>query len=146
MSEKISRLLLILEVVFIALPLSCLATVASLLAIWDMSKYLTLYSVVMYGSVFLISLLAIMSGWLLTFAYLRGGVISLRRQHFGWWVLTLVGVAILVGSFISYEQPYPIELSVSFFFRGTFDSFRYGILLLIPLCHLALEKFLRQSN
>jgi len=117
-----------------------------MLAIWDMSKYLSLDAIVMYGSVFLISLVAIASGWQLIIAYFRGGLTNLRRQPIGWWAMTFVGVLVLIGSFVSNEQPHSFELSASDFFRGTFDSFRYGIFLLIPLGHLAFERFLRRSG
>ena len=144
MSEKTSRFLLILEVIFIVLPLSFLALFISVLDIWSMSKYLNQYAVVTYGSVFLISLVAIASVWQLIIAYLRGGVTNLRRQHSGWWVMALVGVLILIASFISNESPHPSELSASDFFRGAFDNFRYGALLLIPLYHVAFERFRRK--
>jgi hypothetical protein len=92
----------------------------------------------------LMSTTAIVSGWRLFIAFVRGGARNLQKRHFGWWLTLLVGVLILIGSLISNILPPSPGLSRKWWFRWDFNIFILAFPLLIPLIHLALEKFLRK--
>jgi len=144
MSEKTSRLLLIFEFVFIVLPLSALAIWASVVLISEMLKNPE-FSNGALGLLAFLSLLAIGSGWRLFVAFFRKGVNGLRIQSLVWWVMIITGVLILVGALISYL--FPLYLNSKWFeFRINFSAFAFGLPLLIPLCHLAFERFSRKSS
>lgn len=142
MSEKTSRIILIIEAV-LALPISGLAVFASGLFTVEMFSHFRFHRIAL-GILALISLSAVMSGWRLFIAFLRGGASKLQKQHFGWWLVLLAGVLVLVGSLISVILPPSPEYSAMWTFRFDFDLFISASPLLIPLTHLALEKFLRK--
>jgi hypothetical protein len=146
MSEKISRYLFIAESVFIALPLSCLGIFESVSLMIRMFKYPTLFYVVALGILAFICLLSIGSGGKLFIVYIRGGINELRKQHFGWWVIIFAGVLVLIGSLFSNLLPPSIEYSDWWSFRFSFNVFIFGSPVLIPLCHLILERIFRKSN
>ena len=139
MSKKTSRLLLILEAIIIATPLTGLAILASILLTTSS------YDLVL-GILAIISLFAIGSGWRLFIIFFRRGVNELKSQHFGWWVIIFVGVLVAIGSLISNLLPPSPEYSRWWMFRLSFDGFVYGLPMFIPFCHLALESLLRKSN
>jgi hypothetical protein len=146
MSEKTSRFLLILEAIIIALPLSGLGVFASIFLIGDIFQFPRLFYVVALGILALISLSALASGWRLFIIFLRKGRDELKSQHFGWWIVILAGVLVLVSSLISNLLPPSPEYSDWWMFRFSFDGFIYSAPLLIPFCHLALERFLRKPK
>ena len=146
MTEKTSRILLILEAVLIATPLTFLALVATYLHVSDLFKFPMLAYVIALGLLTLLSLGAIASGWRLFAAFLLGGTSELKRQHPAWWVMILAGVLILFGSFVSKLLPPSPEYSMWWSFRFDFDMFTLCAPILIPLCHLAAERVLRQTS
>lgn len=143
MSEKTSRLLLILEAIFIAFPFSAISTFVSFTYVLNMFKYQH-FSVMALGIFALISLVAIGSGWWLFIIYLRKGISGLKSQHFSCWVVIFLGVLILIGSFVSRLLPPSPEYSRMWDFRLDFDLFISALPLLVPLGHLALERLFRK--
>ena len=155
MSEKTSRIILSIEAILIVLPITVLALLESWWAIigpnpqWHPPNIYA--KILMWKSYYplskiliLICLASLTSGWQLFFAFLRGGSNSLKKMHFGWWLLLLIGVLIFVGTLISISLPRtagPSPIEEIQFFLGTFI---FASPLLIPLIHLALEKFVRK--
>jgi len=94
----------------------------------------------------LIILIILASWWRLFIAFIRGGSNNLHKQHLGWWLALLAGAVILIGCLISNFLPRSPEYSRMNAFRleliFSWDEFR----LLIPLIHLALEKFVRKPT
>ena len=146
MSEKISRSLFIVETILIALPLSSLGVLVSVSHILDVFEYPKLFYIVALGILAFICLLSIGSGGRLFIVFIRGGINDLRKQHFGWWVIIFAGVLVLIGSLFSNLLPPSIEYTDWWSFRFNFDVFIFGSPVLIPLCHLVLERVFRKSN
>jgi hypothetical protein len=146
MSERTSRFILILEAIVIALPISGFALLAAIVLVPDVFLYPGLSHVVALGILALISLFAIGSGWRLFIIFLRHGRDGLKSQHFGWWVMILAGVLVLIASLLSNILPPSPEYSRWWTFRLSFDGFVLGAPILIPLCHLAFERFLRKPS
>ena len=146
MSERISRSLFIVETILIALPLSGLGVFVSVSHILDMFEYPTLFYVVALGILAFICLLSIGSGGKLFIVFIRGGINDLRKQHFGWWIIIFAGVLVLIGSLISILLPPSVEYSDWWSFRFSFNVFIFGSPVLIPLCHLVIERIFRKSN
>jgi len=144
MSEKTSRLLLILEAVVIVFPLSGLAVIATAIFVLDMFKYQQI-SVMALGVLAIVSLSAIGSGWRLFIIYLRNGIDGLQSQPFGWWTAIFLGVLVLIGSFISNVLPPSPEYSRMWSFRLEFNLFVSGWPLLVPFGHLGLERLRRKK-
>jgi hypothetical protein len=146
MSEKTSRTILIIEAVLIVLPITVMALIESGILIMFMFQFFGLFYVVALGILALISLAAIVSGWRLFIAFFRGGANNLQKQHFGWWLALLAGVLVLIGSLVSNILPRSPAYSDMWMFRDDFNLFMFASPLLIPLIHLALEKFIRKST
>ena len=146
MSKKISRTLLIIEAIIISTPLSILALIVSYLHITDMFQFYKQYHVVLLGVLALISLAAIVSGWRLFVAFITGGTIELRRQPLFWWFMIIAGVMVLIGSLISVCLPPSDEYTRWWSFRIDFELYLLSAPLLIPLVHLALERFVRNPD
>jgi hypothetical protein len=146
MSERISRSIFIVESILIALPLSGLGVLVSVSHILDVFKYPTLFYVIALGILAFICLLSIGSGGRLFVVFIRGGINDLRKQHFGWWGIIFAGVLVLIGSLVSNLRPPSPEYTVWSDFRFSFDIFVFGSPVLIPLCHLALERIFRKGN
>ena len=144
MPANTTRVLLILEAVLIATPISGLAILESGLLLDEAIRFPRLWYTLALGVLALISLSSIVSGWRLFIVFLRGGQNKLQSQHFGWWSVILVGVLVLVGSLISNLLPPSPEYSYWAAFRFSYNGFVLGSPLLIPFCHLAIERFLRR--
>ena len=149
MSEKTSRSLFIVETVLIALPLSCLGvfeSVSLIINAIDAFMYPQLFYVVALGMLAFICLLSIGSGGKLFIVFIHGGINDLRKQHFGWWLIVFAGVLVLVGSLVSNLLPPSREYTAWWDFRFSFNVFVFGSPVLIPFCHLVLERTFRKSN
>ena len=146
MSEKISRYLFIAETILIALPLSSLGVLVSVSLILDMFEFPTLFNVVALGILAFICLLAIGSGGKIFIIFIRRGINDLKKQHFAWWLVIFAGVLVLIGSLISNLLPPSREYTMLSDFRFSFNLFVFGAPVLIPLCHLVLERVFRKSD
>ena len=145
MSEKTSRIILTIEAVLIVLPITGMGiylTIGEIASVFWNPSILNIASAILA----LMSTTAIVSGWRLFIAFLRGGASKLQTQHIGWWLALLAGLLILIGSLTSNLLPPSPEYSPMWTFRFNFDLFIYASPLLIPLIHLALEKFVRKSS
>lgn len=148
MLEKCDRFLLIAEAILIALPITLMAF------LWYYMYAHVLFEPAMFavhriadialGMPALMSLLAIFSGWRLFVVFLLGGASRLRRQTWGWWAILAAGVLLLLGSLLSNALPSSPPGSAAASFRNGFDLFLLAAPLLIPLCHLGLERLLRK--
>ncbi len=143
MTEKTSRSLFMIEAVLIALPLSGLGILESVSLIMDIFHYPELFYVWALGLLAFICLLSIGCGIRLFVVFIRRGISALREQHLGWWIIVFAGVLVLIGSLFSNLLPPSIEYSEWWNFRFSFDLFIFGSPVLIPLCHLALERYYR---
>ena len=145
MSNKTSRTLLIVEAIIIALPVSLLATLVTGFYV-NQARRLIGFDYVDAQAIFsLLSLAAICSGWRLFGAYFRGGADNLRRQHTAWWAVTGLGVLILLAAWISRVIPPTPAYSFWSSFQLSFEGFVYASPILIPLVHLAFERFVTRT-
>lgn len=143
MSEKTSRIILIIEAILIVLPITGLGiylTVEEIISVFWNQSLLDIALAILA----LMSTVAIVSGWRLFVAFIRGGARNLQNQHIGWWLALLAGVLVLIGSLISIILPPSPEYSNMWEFRLIFNLFILASPLFIPLIHLALEKFVRK--
>jgi hypothetical protein len=136
----ISRAVLLLEAVLIVLP-------GTVYAVWGMvllellagpSGSHQLY-VLLIGVLGLVPLIA---GWRLIGAFARNGPSGLRAVRGVWWALTLPGALFAVGAIASWWVPFG-----SSWWNATALP-RWSIVTapaLIPLCHLALERWARSE-
>lgn len=143
MQGKTSRILLILEALLIAMPVTGMAILTSASALSNAIQYPHMPNFIAEGCLSLFSVIAIGSGWRLFIIYLRGGASMLQRQNNYWWVVTCGGALILAASLISNLLPPSPEYSAWWMFRLNFGMYIAGAPLFIPLCHLAAERFLR---
>ena len=145
MSLKISRNLLIAEAIIIALPVSIFATIATVFFVNSTRRVIgfTLHDWLAVFSVLCLS--AIFSGWRLFVAYLRGGLPTLRKQNLGWWAMIIAGTLILIASLISRLLPPSPEYSTWDYFRSDLNLFALALPILIPIGHLAFERFIRKQ-
>jgi hypothetical protein len=145
MSEKISRIILTIEAILIVLPITGLAIFATYALIVNL--FPPSLPIIFFVILALINLAAILSGWRLFIAFLRGGASNLQKHHSIWWLMILAGLLILIVSLLvviilpSLGHTYKIR-TASFILFG----FLYASPLLIPLIHLALEKFVRKPT
>jgi hypothetical protein len=146
MSMKTSRILLIVEAIIIATPISILAFMVSFMLITDIFWSNFRLNIVVHGVLSFISLVAIVSGWLLFVAFISGGTIELRRQPFFMWLMIIPGLMILIGSLIESQLPLSKSPSIWWYFRVDSDMYRLSAPLLIPLVHLVLERFVRKPD
>ena len=146
MSNSTSRNLLIGEAVAIGLPISVLALLATGFFVNQTRRLIGFTFVEVQAILSVLSLAAIGSGWRLFFAYLRGGVENLRRQHSAWWAMTLMGLLILLAALVSSILPPSCEYSFWWNLRMSFNGFALAFPLLIPLAHLAYERFMRKNT
>ena len=155
MSEKISRSIFIVETILIALPLSCLGVFESVYLIINAInafKYPDFFNPfnfyhILLGILAFICLLSIGSGGKLFIVFIRRGINELRNQNFSWWIIIFTGVLVLIGSMVSnFLLPPSVEYSAWWSFRESFFIFMFGSPVLIPLCHLALERIFRKGN
>ena len=144
MPEKTSRFILILEAALIGFPLSGLAVWGSIILIIEAIKFRYGVSIAI-GVLAFLGLLAIGSAWRLFIIYLSKGIKELKSQSFGWWALILTGVLILIASFISNVLPPSPEYSRMWNFRAIFDAAIFGSPMLIPIIHLAIERYFRNT-
>ena len=144
MSEKTSRILLILEAILIAGPLTILALIYTFLKLSSFIEFPTLPYVVALAVLALFSVAVFLSGWRLFVAFLHGGSMELKQQHPTWWILNGIGIVILFGSILSRLLPPSPEYSMWWSFRLDYEIFALCIPLLIPFSHLAAERFLRK--
>lgn len=145
MSEKTSRIILTIEAILIVLPITGMGVFSSASLIDSIFWRQSIHNITLV-ILTLISTTAIVSGWRLFIAFFRGGASNLQNQHIGWWLALLAGILVLIGSLASNLLPASSEYSDMWWFRFDFDLFIYASPLLIPLSHLALEKFVRKST
>jgi hypothetical protein len=148
MSEKISKRILIGELVIIVLPSSLLLLFATIYQIsltinpfpwflWDWYNFAnTLFA--------LLACTALVSGLIISQKFLRHGKAGLDTVETKWWIFSVLGAVLAITSAVVALLPSPPEYSAEENFRQAFDSFRLGILIFIPFTHLLLEKYLRK--
>ncbi len=144
MPHKLSRNLLVVEAVVIALPISILAIIATFIFVNDTRRAVGFNPHDWLGVLSIFCFFAIFSGWRLFIAYLRGGVETLQKQSFGWWAVIIVGVLILTASIISRLLPPSPEYSIGWYFRSDLNLFALASPILIPIVHLVYERFIRK--
>jgi hypothetical protein len=144
MSEKTSRIILIIEAVLIVLPITGLAVFEAWLTLEPTAHWRIDY---IYSKILvLLCLVLIAAGWRLFSAFLRGGANNLQKIHSGWWLMLLIGVLIFVGTLISISLPRTAGPSAIEEIQFILRTFIFASPLLIPLIHLALEKFTRKPT
>lgn len=145
MSQKVSRNLLIVEAVVIALPVSFFATIATVLFVGSARRAVGFAFYDWLAVLSILCLTAIFSGWYLFVAYLRGGTSLLQKQSVGWWIMIGVGMLILIASIISRLLPPSLPYSTWDLFRSDLQKFTSALPVLIPFGHLAYERFIRKQ-
>jgi hypothetical protein len=142
MPEKTSRIILIIEITLTVGPISLGAIFATFGLLLNVISPTSLISIVLVVLAFF-SLFAIASGWILFIVFFQGGGAALHRTHFIYWIASLIGCVILVASFTSYLMPPSPGYSDWWHFREHFNYFASGLALILPLGHLAAERFVR---
>ncbi len=145
MSQRASRNLLIAEAVVIALPISIFATIATVLFVISTRRATGFVLHDWLAVLAILCLAAIFSGWYLFMAFFRGGVSELQQKNVGWWVMIVVGIFILIASVISRLLPPSPEYSTWEYFRSDLHMFTLALPILIPIGHLAYERFVRNQ-
>jgi len=144
--EKVDRILLVAEAVLIALPISILALLTAVMYIRGPFLQPGLLTVnISFGLAILVSLLALFSGWRLFAIFLFRGVKAFLQQAWGWWAILIAGVFVLVSplliaKLLSNQPSYSVTTSGA----EDFMVFVFALPILVPLCHLTLERLLRK--
>lgn len=151
MSEKISKRILIGELIVIVLPSSLLlliATTTQFSSTFDFSPSLSIwYLYDLANNLFaLLACTSLISGLILSTRFLRQGKAGLDASETKWWNFSIFGGVLAITSAIVSSLPPPPEYSAEESFRRTFDLFRLGIPIFIPFTHLILEKYLRKTD
>jgi len=150
MTEKISKRILIGELIVIVLPsllLLLIATISQFSSTFDFSPTLSLwYLYDLANNLFaLLACTSLISGIILSLRFLRQGKAGLDTAETKWWIFSSLGGVLAITSAIVSLLPPPPEYSAEESFRRTFDLFRLGIPIFIPFTHLILEKYLRKN-
>lgn len=74
----------------------------------------------------MISMAAIVSGWRLFIAFVRGGAKNLQEKHIFWWWILLEGVLLIIASWIIYLLPDQPEYSTMWRIRIDFYTFIFA--------------------
>ena len=145
MSEKLSRGLFIVELILLVLPLAALLLAATVLQLITTMEYFEWYNL---ADTVLVSLAAVatFSGLYISRVFLRHGSAGLQNVKPVWWILSFLGLGLVLAAGISKLLPPAPEYSVEAIFRHDLELFLFGSPLMIPLIHLLLERFVRRSE
>ena len=144
MSSRLSRLLLAIEAVLLALPSSaaCLWLLVASGLTNSFGLVIALFPMALAAALGTAGLVA---GWRLLLAFLFGGSERLRMLSSAWWLIAGVGAAVatlgVAGWFCRPSSTVP-----SFCPLDIFRPFAAAAPSVIPLAHVALERWLRRSS
>ena len=138
--NRVWRSVFIAELCLFAVPLSLLCLVAVGVALFDAvsrPRWDDTIPLALLGS---FAMLSVVSGWVLSRRWLRGGAQALANSHWFWWALcmlgALIGFAALVSNFAAPSEQY----TRWWYFRGNCRPLAFGLVLLVPLAHLFVER------
>ena len=144
MSEKISKRIFIGELVVIVLPLSLLLLIATSQKTYSTIVYSLKHNIAI-TIIALASCIALLSGLMISKAFLNYGSSGLHELKPYQWILSFVGVIIPIASLISMLLPPSPPYSSMGMFRDDFHTFILGFPIFIPYIHLILERLLRKD-
>ena len=138
MSERISRIVLGIEVLIICLPLTLLFLAAALpSSFYFLAHSQSAMDYAMVGAC-LIILATLFCAWLLILSFLFYGSNALRQLSLYWWTLPILSASFAFAVTINLWFATTIEPSAV-------NTFGWGVPFLIPLLHLCAERWWRSS-
>lgn len=143
MPDRISRIVLRIETIVIALPLSILLFIAASYELYWTFRYF-LWPNVLNAIFGILASVATISGYVLINRFLKFGATGLQTIKRNWWIFAFFGVVLSIASGISLMLPPSAEYSIIKMFRDDFERFVLGVPLWIPLTHLVLERNFRK--
>ena len=145
MSEKLSRRMFIGELIIFGLPSSLLIFVTTTGYINSFIKYLYFgWHDAAYTLFSLLAFTAIISGLIISRAFIRKDVSKPNNSEPILWILSFLGILLFITASISLSLAPPVEYESRF--RYDFENFSLGLPMLIPLLHLFLERLLRKEK
>lgn len=146
MTFLLSQRLFVLEVLLIAAPWSIAFVYLGLGLLVPPLLLTPLSPAGAVGLLALIGFAALLGAWVLTLSYLRGGNQALAQRSSRWWLLCATGALILATAVGSHLLPSSPDYSNMWRFRQDLALFLLGLPLILPLGHLAAERWLRTGN
>jgi hypothetical protein len=151
MTERLSRFLVALEALLLAVPVTALATlagIAGLLLLTDrpMPIYERAQTIV-----YLVPFVPLVAGWILMARFVVFGSAALRSSSKALWFAASLGAALFVLAAlcaaawtrsITFLKPD----SVWYWLLSYFRELAFGLPALVPLAHLALERRFRSEH
>jgi hypothetical protein len=151
MTESLSRFLVALEALFLAVPVTALATLAGtagLLLLTDrpIPNYERAQTIV-----YLLPFVPLVAGWILMARFVVFGSVALRSTSRVLWVAAALGVGLFVLAALCAaawrRSPGFFEPdSVWYWVLSYFRELVFGLPALVPLTHLALERRFRGEH
>jgi hypothetical protein len=89
---------------------------------------------------------ATISGLYISRVFVRHGPAGLQNVKLVWWLLSLMGVLLVVAAGISKLLPPAPPYSVEETIRYDLELFLFGLPIVIPLLHLFSVRFIRRSD
>ena len=145
MSEKMSRIIFVGELILIVLPLFISLSIGTIFQIYTTVVYFMSHQLALV-IIAIMSFAASLSGLVISVAFLQQRSTGLRQLKPHLWWLAFLGALIAIVAWVSMQlspsQPY----STMAMFRDEFKFFALGLPIIIPFIHLLLEKYLRQET
>ena len=138
--RSISRFFFKAELVLFSVPLSLVCAVAVAVALFDV-PYMPSWETICLALLVSFATAAMVAGWILSIRFLRKGGSALVDSHWVWWALCSLGALIAFAALISTFVMPSERLTRLWYFRNTCSPLALGLVLLIPLAHLLIERF-----
>lgn len=150
MSGKISKRILVGELIVIVLPSSLILLAFTISQIstaippfpWSLWDWYSFGSFMIY----LLACAAIISGLFISRIFIKQESSGLHNVNSRLWLVSLTGVLLVIAAWISKLSPPAQEYSAEELFRFNIEIFIFATPTLIPLLHLILERFLRKEK
>ena len=141
MTQRLSKILLALEAIFLVIPVTVLFSMIALEMLQTTLRFETAWQ---FGLLLLaIIATSLAAGWLLMFEFWRHGTAGLRASSSIVWALAICGALstlVAVGFLATGNSlPWPAAENYSLW------AFAWGLPLLVPLGHLLAERLLRSA-
>ena len=151
MTERLSRFLVVLEALFLAVPVTALATfagIAGLVLLTDrpMPIYERAQTIV-----YLVPFVPLAAGWILMARFVVFGSAALRASSRALWLAAILGAALFVLAALcaavwARSSTFFKSDSVFYWLLSYFRELAFGFPALVPLAHLALERRFRSEH
>jgi hypothetical protein len=145
MSEKMSRIIFIGELIVIVLPLLILLSIGTIFQIYTTFAYFMSHQLVL-SVIAVVSCVALLCGVVISINFLQQGSAGLRQARTHLWWLSFIGMLIALSSWVSMQLPPSQPYSTMAMFRDGFKLFTLGLPVAVPLAHLLLERYLRKET